>query len=98
MRHVVVNYRVAPERVAENEELVRAVYQELAASRPTGLRYATFKLADGVSFMHVAETAEEHNPLPELESFKRFQVGLGERCDEAPVVTALSPIGSYGID
>jgi hypothetical protein len=29
MRHVIVRYTVKPERAAENEELVRAVYSEL---------------------------------------------------------------------
>ena len=97
MRHVMVSYRVAPERVAENEELVRAVYRELEESRPAGLRYATFKLPDGVSFVHVAETSEGHNPLPELEAFRRFQAGIGERCEEPPLVSELSAIGSFGL-
>lgn len=30
MKLTVVRYRVKPDRVAENEELVRAVYRELA--------------------------------------------------------------------
>ena len=30
MRRVVVRYRVHPDRVEENERLVRAVYEELA--------------------------------------------------------------------
>ena len=36
MRQVMVRYKVKPDRVAENEALVRAVYEELDASRPTG--------------------------------------------------------------
>jgi len=95
MKQVMVRYRVQPERVAENEELVRAVYRELAEIDPEGLRYATFKLADGVSFMHLAETDGEHSPLPGLAAFKRFQAGIRERCEEPPVVTELSEVGSY---
>ena len=51
MRRVMVRYRVKPDRVEENEELVRSVYEELRRTRPEGLRYATFKLEDGVSFI-----------------------------------------------
>jgi hypothetical protein len=61
MRRVIVRYRVKPDRVAENEELVRAVYAELAGVQPEGLRYATVKLDDGVTFVHVA-VHERDNP------------------------------------
>jgi hypothetical protein len=33
--------------------------------------------------------------LPELEAFQRFQAGIADRCDERPVVTQLSEIGSF---
>jgi hypothetical protein len=95
MKQVMVRYRARPERVAENEELIREVYRELADADPEGLRYVTFRLEDGVSFMHVAETDDQRNPLPELAAFKRFQAGIRERCVEPPVVTELSEIGAY---
>jgi hypothetical protein len=94
MPHVMVRYRVHPERVAENEELVRAVYDELAASQPEGLQYATFKLPDGLTFVHVAQH-DEPNPLPATAAFQRFQEGIRARCEEPPVVTELHEIGSY---
>ena len=74
MRRVMVRYKVKPERAAENEELVRAVYAELHETRPAGLRYATFKLDDGVSFVHLAETTRTARvQLSQLAAFKRFQ-------------------------
>ena len=94
MPQVMVRYRVRPERVAENEELVRAVYDELADSRPDGLQYATFKLPDGVTFVHVAQHQED-NPLRAVSAFAAFQEGIGDRCDEPPVVTELEEVGSY---
>ena len=48
-----VRYKVRPERADENVALVEAVYAQLAAERPEGLHYATFRLPDGVSFMHI---------------------------------------------
>jgi hypothetical protein len=97
MRQIMVRYRVKPECVAENEALVRAVYDELALARPDGLRYVTFKLDDGVSFVHIAETEGDGgaSPLTQIAAFARFQEGIAERCDEQPVVTSLSEIGSF---
>ena len=56
MSAVLVRYRVKPDRADENAELVRAVYEELAAHQPPGFRYATFVLDDGVTFTHIAFT------------------------------------------
>jgi hypothetical protein len=90
-----VRYKVKPDRVEENEQLVRAVYDELAATGPAGLRYATFRLDDGVSFVHIASVEGERNPLAEVEAFARFQADVRDRCGEPPVVTELHEVGSY---
>jgi hypothetical protein len=97
MRQVMVRYTVKPDRVEENEALVRAVYDELHRTATPGLRYATFRLADGVSFVHLSatETDDGRNPLLDLQAFARFQEAIGERCDQPPVVTELQEIGSY---
>src|SRR4051794_38698506 len=96
-KRVIVRYRVKPEHVAENEELVRAVYAELAQKQPDGLRYATFKLEDGVSFVHVAsiETEDGQTPLAKIDAFKAFAADAASRCDEAPVVTEMDEVGSF---
>jgi hypothetical protein len=90
-----VRYKVKPDRVEENERLVRAVYEELDGSDPGGLRYGTFKLDDGVSFVHLAATEEGRNPLADVEAFQEFQRNIEERCDEPPVLTVLDQVGSY---
>jgi len=97
--HVMVRYTVRPDRVARNEELVRAVYAELAETRPAGLRYVTFAVDDGVSFVHIAEVTTEdgHNPLADAAAFADFQEGLGERLVAPPTVTQLRRIGSYEV-
>ncbi len=94
MRRVLVRYRVKPELVEENERLVRDVYAELVRTEPDGLRYATFKLDDGVTFVHLAAHADD-NPLTRSEAFKRFVANVRERCDEPPVTSVLEEIGSY---
>jgi hypothetical protein len=98
MRQVIVRYKVKPERVEENEQLVRAVYDELHRTEPDGFRYATFRLEDGVSFVHLASfEIDAHNPLAEVQAFQRFQERIRDRCDEPPVVTELREIGSYNM-
>jgi hypothetical protein len=97
MRQVMVRYKVKPERVAENERLVRAVYDELERIDPDRFHYATFRLDDGVTFVHLAssDTEDGRSPLPELAAFRRFQEDIEDRCQENPVVTRLSEIGSF---
>jgi hypothetical protein len=96
MRIVMVRYRVKSDRVQENERLVKDVYEELAEAQPDGFRYATFKLDDGTSFMHLAAQADGvENPLPKLAAFARFQAEIADRCDEQPVVTPLDEVGSF---
>ena len=60
MKQVMVRYKVKPELAAQNEELVRRVYEELHQSAPAGVRYATFALDDGVSFVHVASFEQDN--------------------------------------
>jgi len=94
---VMVRYKVKPEQAARNEELVRRVYDELRRTVPAGLRYATFVLEDGVSFIHIAsiETKDGHNPLTEVAAFRAFQEDVGDRCDEPPASVGLREVGSY---
>lgn len=95
MKRVMVRYKVKPDRAEENEQFIRAVFAELESTSPDGIRYASFKLEDGASFVHIASVETEPNPLPELAAFKAFTADIRERCDEPPVVVELSEIGSY---
>ena len=91
----VIRYRTKPEHADENERLVRAVFAELAESHPDGLHYATFRLDDGVSFVHVAVTDGGDNPLTSSPAFAAFQAGIGERCAEGPTPAEATVIGDF---
>jgi len=95
---VVVRYKTKSGRADENQALIEAVFAELDAEHPDGLRYMTFRLADRVSFVHVAsiETADGVNPLAATAAFGAFQREVADRCEEGPVVTDATLIGSYG--
>jgi len=93
-----IRYKVRPDRADENESLVKAVYEQLARERPEGLHYATFKLPDGVSFMHVVfESDQPGRILNEVAAFKAFVTDIESRCDEPPVATELTVVGSYSM-
>ena len=65
-----VRYKVRSDRADENESLVKALYEELGHGRPDGLHYATFRLPDGVSFMHIVfETDQPGSILGEVAAF-----------------------------
>ena len=99
MRYVMVRYRVKAGRAEDNEALVRAVYAELAQAGPAGLGYATFKLPDGVSFVHLSASEGENGnaALTELPAFKRFVADIAERCDEPPVVSDVAEVGAFAL-
>lgn len=97
MKRVLVRYRVKPDRADENQGLIEKVFDQLKAEAPSGVRYASFRLEDDVTFVHIAsiETADGSNPLPGLDAFKAFTQDIPERCDEPPVAMAMTEIGSY---
>lgn len=97
MRRVMVRYTVKAGRAEENQEYIERVFAELASQSPAGLRYATFRLDDGVSFVHLVshEAADGGNALRELPAFQAFLTGIAERCEVQPVTTTLHEVGSY---
>ena len=42
MERILVTYKVKPDRVEENEELIKAVYAELRQINDLDIHYATF--------------------------------------------------------
>lgn len=96
MKQVMVRYTTRPERSEENASLIREVFAALQASAPAGLTYASYRLDDGVSFVHIASMHDaEHNPLQALVEFRAFTAGVKERCEVQPVTTVLHEVGSY---
>jgi len=97
MKKIIVRYKVKPDRVSENETLVKEVYKQLHEAKIEGFHYATLKLADNVSFIHIAisDTEDANEAFSKLSAFRSFQLNIKERCDELPAVTPITEIGSY---
>src|ERR1700682_3673361 len=96
MAVVVVRYKTKPDRADENQALIEKVFGELNVGRPAGLRYATFRLADGASFVHVAsiETDDGTNPLGTTPAFSEFLQGINDRCEDGPLASDSTVVGS----
>jgi len=95
----IVRYTTRADRADDNQALVEKVFADLDATRPAGLRYASFRLADGVSFVHVAavDTDDGTNPLTRTPAFAEFIRDIADRCETAPVASDATLVGSYGL-
>jgi hypothetical protein len=78
MKIVRVQYTTTQQYAATNMENIRQVVNELKTINHPGIKYSTYLLPDGKTFMHFDqfENEEAHNFLTGLESFKKFDVGL----------------------
>ncbi|GAA4587880.1 hypothetical protein GCM10023194_38090 [Planotetraspora phitsanulokensis] len=91
MTTAVIRYQTRPEAADENQRLIENVFAELASTAPPGLHYSSFRLADGVTFVHVVDG----EGLPGLAAFQEFQRGLGDRLAVGPVRDDATLVGSY---
>jgi hypothetical protein len=90
-----IRYRTKPDQADANVKLVEAVYAELHRTRPDGVNYATFRLNDQVTFVHVVQVQQEPSPLLAVNAFAEFQAGIADRVDQDPVNENLTEIGTY---
>ena len=96
MKTTVVRYEVKPGRADENQRLVEKVYEELRELQPAGFRYATFRLDDGATFVHISsEDGNAPNPLGSVKAFSEFQAEIADRCEMKPLVLGATVVGSY---
>jgi len=96
MKRTLIRYKTKPELADKNAELVAAVFAELKAAQPDGVRYLTLRLEDD-SFVHFVETAADDgtSALPQLAAFKAFQSGIRDRCAEPPLIRGAKIVGNY---
>ena len=95
MHQRLIRYRTRPEQADANARLVEAVYAELHRTRPDGVSYATFRLEDQVTFVHLVQVRADPNPLLAVRAFGEFQAGIADRVDQGPVTENLAEVGSY---
>lgn len=97
MKATVVRYQAKPERAAENQRLIEAVFAELEARDANGFTYKVFRLEDGVSFVHVVIEHDVDDPdsLQDVPAFQTFVADIGSRCDVPPIAMGATVVGGW---
>jgi hypothetical protein len=95
MRRTMVSYTVKPGSEEENAALVRGVFEELAETRPDGLRYAVFYLPDSREFIHLYTDEGSESGVQGLPSFQAFVNGAEDRHEQPASFTQPDLIGDY---
>lgn len=93
--HAIMRYTVRNDALNEHLELLRAVYRQLADERPAGLHWATYQLDQVGAFLEVVSGPDLPNPLPQLDSFRRYRADLEVRCVQPPEFTEVVEVGAF---
>jgi hypothetical protein len=96
MNVLMARSKIKAESVAEVEAAIEKVFSEIKQAQPTGVRYASSRLADGVTFVVLLKLeGEGDNPLAAVPAFVEFQEDLKKWMAEPPTVEQMTVIGSY---
>lgn len=96
MKVMMIRARVKPASVKDLESSLKTMFAALERTQPEGVRYASTRLADGVTFVILLALAQEtNNPLPAISEFRAFQEGLRGWLSEPPTTEQLTLVGSY---
>lgn len=96
MSVLTIQAKVREENIADAEAAARKMFAAIDAAQPQGVRYASGKLADGVTFLVLLELEEEgQNPLVAIPEFAEFQENLKDWIAEPPVPSPMEVVGSY---
>ena len=97
MKIVRVQYTTTAECASRNKDNIRLVVNELKKMNHPGIKYSTYIMPDGKTFMHFDqfENEEAHNVLTQLESFKKFSNELiASKLEADPKLDLLSLVSS----
>ena len=96
MTVLMVRSKVKAESAGEVEAAVKAMFAAIEAARPQGVRYASCRLPDGVTYIALLQLEEGvENPLPSVPAFREFQENVKQWLAEPPTPEQLTIIGSY---
>jgi hypothetical protein len=91
-----VRAKIKADKAAELEKAAKEMFTAIEAAQPQGVRYASCKLPDGVTYVILLGLDDdENNPLSSVPAFRDFQENLKTWIAEPPVVEELTPVGSY---
>jgi hypothetical protein len=96
MSVLTVRAKLKEEHVADAEAAVRRMFAAIEREKLEGIRYASVKLEDGVTFLALLEVEDGvENPLPGLPEAQEFYDSLPGWYAEPPDVGPGTVVGSY---
>jgi hypothetical protein len=96
MNVVTVRATLKEEHVADAEAAVKRMFAAIEREQLEGIRYASIKLDDGVTFLALLEIEDgAENPLPGLPEAQEFYAGLPGWYAEPPAVSPGTVVGTY---
>jgi quinol monooxygenase YgiN len=91
-----IRAKIKADKVGELEKAAKELFTAIEAAQPQGVRYASCKLPDGVTYVILlALDDDENNPLSAVPAFRDFQENLKTWIAGPPAIEQLTPVGSY---
>jgi quinol monooxygenase YgiN len=96
MNVMMIQAKLKAESVSDVEAAADKMFAAVKAAQPGGVKYASLRLADGVSAVALLALDDpEENQLQAIPEFREFQEQLPEWLAEPPIVEPLTLVGSY---
>jgi hypothetical protein len=96
MSLLTVRSRIRADAVPAVEAALREMFAAIEREQPDGVRYASCRMADGVTFLVLLQVDEgTENPLPQIPEFRRFQEALRGWAEGPPEAGPAEVVGSY---
>jgi hypothetical protein len=90
--------KLKADSVQAAEAVIKTMFAAIEQAKPEGVRYASCKLADGVTFLVLLALDEGiQNPLGAVPEFREFQQNLKDWVVEPPTPDQLTVVGSYRV-
>jgi hypothetical protein len=96
MNVMMIRPKIKAEHLDEVDAAVEKMFAAIAREKPEGVRYASCRLPDGVTFVVLLALDDGiDNPLPAVPEFREFQDKLRTWIAEPPIPDQLTVLGSY---
>lgn len=96
MNVLTIRAKIRTDAIGDVEAAVTDMFAAIEREHPYNIRYASCRLADGVTFLILLQIDEgTENPLPHIAEFRKFQEGLAGWADGPPDAGPATIVGSY---
>jgi quinol monooxygenase YgiN len=98
MSVMMIRQKVKDESVEAASAAARELFAVLDEARPTGIRYASTRVADSSTFVILFELADgADDPRTSMPEFARFQEQIQDWVEGPPTIERLEVVGSYNL-